>query len=126
MKRRVPTIQVGGCLDDNRVASRYTAIGLRQLRGEWGEIAIVKSLSARFTLLIKHNALFAALLPWLPPSFSCVALVRNPLAVLASWQTVDLPVHQGRIPAGEQFDHHLHRTLEREPGVLQRQIVILD
>ena len=126
MKRWAPTIQVGGCLDDNRAVSRYTATGLRQLRGEWGEIAIDKPLSDRFTLLIKHNALFAALLPWLTPSFSCVALVRNPLAVLASWQTVDLPVHRGHIPGGEQFDHHLHRALEQEPGVLQRQIVILD
>ena len=126
LERRAPTIQVGGGLDDNRAASSYTATGLRQLQGEWGEIAIDKPLSDRFTLLIKHNALFAALLPRLTPFFSCVALVRNPLAVLASWQTVDLPVHQGRIPAGEQFDHHLHRTLERESGVLQRQIVILD
>ena len=126
MKRRAPTIQVGGCLDDNRVASRYTATGLRQLQGEWGEIAIDKPLSDRFTLLIKHNALFAALLPWLTPSFSCVALVRNPLAVLASWQTVDLPVHRGRIPAGEQFDHQLRQTLDQEPEVVQRQITVLD
>ena len=126
MERRAPTIQIGGCLDNNRVASKHTATGLRQLWGEWGEIAIDKPLSDRFTLLIKHNALFAALLPWLTLSFACVALVHNPLAVLASWQTVDLPVHRGRIPAGEQFDHHLHRALEQEPGVLQRQIVILD
>ena len=68
---------------------------LRRFRGEWGEIAIDKPLSARFTLLIKHNALFAALLPRLTESFPCLALVRNPLSVLASWQTVDLPVHPG-------------------------------
>ena len=126
IERRAPTIQVGGCLDDNRVASRCTTTGLRQLWGEWGEIAIDRPLSDRFTLLIKHNALFAALLPWLTISFSCVALVRNPLAVLASWQTVNLPVHRGRIPAGERFDHQLHQTLEQEPGVLRRQIAILD
>ena len=94
--------------------------------GEWGEIAIDKPLSARFTLLIKHNALFAALLPRLTETFSCLALVRNPLSVLASWQTVDLPVHRGRIPAGEELDGDLHWALEREPEVLRRQLIVLD
>ena len=125
-ERRAPSVQVGGRLDDNRTASRHTDAGLRRLRGERGEIAIDKPLSARFTLLIKHNALFAALLPRLTESFSCLALVRNPLSVLASWQTVDLPVHRGRIPAGEELDRELHRALEREPEVLGRQLIVLD
>ena len=125
-ERRAPSVQVGGRLDDNRTASRQTDAGLRRLTGEWGEIAIDKPLSAHFTLLIKHNALFAALLPRLTESFSCLALVRNPLSVLASWQTVDLPVHRGRIPAGEELDGDLHRALEREPEVLGRQLIVLD
>ena len=125
-ERRAPSVQVGGRLDDNRTASRHTDTGLRRLRGERGEIAIDKPLSAHFTLLIKHNALFAALLPRLTESFSCLALVRNPLSVLASWQTVDLPVHRGRIPAGEELDGDLHRALEREPEVLGRQLIVLD
>ena len=91
-----------------------------------GRDAIDKPLSANFTLLIKHNALFAALLPRLTESFSCLALVRNPLSVLASWQTVDLPVHRGRIPAGEEIDRELHQALEREPEVLRRQLIVLD
>ena len=125
-ERRASSVQVDGRLDDNRTASRQTDAGLRRLTGEWGEIAIDKPLSARFTLLIKHNALFAALLPLLTESFSCLALVRNPLSVLASWQTVDLPVHRGRIPAGEELDSDLHRTLEQEPEVLRRQLIVLD
>lgn len=125
-ERRAPSHQVDGRLDDNRTASRHTDAGLRKLRGGWGEIAIDKPLSQRFTLLIKHNALFAALLPRLSESFPCLALVRNPLSVLASWQTVDLPVHRGRIPAGEELDGELHRALEEEPGVLARQLIVLD
>ena len=65
---RAPSVQVDGRLDDNRTVSRHTDAGLRKLRSEWGEIAIDKPLSARFTLLIKHNALFAALLPRLSES----------------------------------------------------------
>ena len=126
MERRAPSIQGEGRLDDNRAASGRTDTGLRQLRAEWGEIPIEKPLSARFGLLVKHNALFAALLPRLAASFSCLALVRNPLAVLASWQTVDLPVHRGRIPMGERFDPELRRALEQEPETLRRQIVVLN
>ena len=126
-ERRAPSIQSGGSLDDNRAASGDMGVGgLRRLRAEWGEIVLDKPLSARFGLLVKHNALFAALLPRLATSFPFLALVRNPLAVLASWQTVDLPIQRGRIPMGERFDPELRRALDREPEPLRRQIVVLN
>ena len=87
---------------------------------------IDKKLSRNFTLVVKHNALFAALLPRLVLSFSCLGLVRNPLSILASWQTVNLPVHRGRIPEGEALDRHLHSALEQESELLRRQIVVLN
>ena len=123
---RAPSIQVGGSLDDNRVSLRQGDSGLRQPRGEWGEIEIGKPLTSQFTLVIKHNALFAALLPHLTETFPCLALVRNPLSILASWQTVNLPVHRGRIPAGEELDPGLRGALDQEPNVLERQLIVLD
>ena len=123
---RAPSVQVDGRLDDNQVALERSGAALRQPRGALGEIQVQGRLSEGFTLLIKHNALFAALLPSLTPSFPCLALVRNPLATLASWQTVGLPVQQGRIPAGERFDRHLQRRLEQEPDPLQRQLIVLN
>ena len=126
VERRAPSVQVAGRLDDDRVGSRGAPVGLRQPRGGQGEILIDKPLSDGFALLIKHNALFAALLPALGASFPCLALVRNPLAVLVSWQTVNLPVNQGRIPAGEQFDANLRLRLDGEPDALHRQIRVLD
>ena len=125
-KRRAPSVQVGGRLDDNRTTESHTEAGLRRLRGGWGEIEVRKPLTHRFGLLIKHNALFAALLPLLTETFTCLALVRNPLSVLASWQTVALPVHRGRVPAGEIFDPDLHRRLEEENDVLRRQLIVLE
>ena len=125
-ERRAPSIQVAGRLDDNRVALRQGDSGLRQPRGEWGEIEIEKPLTSRFTLVIKHNALFAALLPHFADTLPCLALVRNPLSVLASWQTVNLPVHRGRIPAGEELDPELCRALDQDPSVLRRQLIVLD
>ena len=125
-ERRAPSVQVGGRLDDNRTAEGHTDAGLRRLRGGWGEIEVRKPLSDGFGLLIKHNALFAALLPMLTGTFTCLALVRNPLPVFASWQTVAFPVHRGRVPAGEAFDPGLRQRLDGEPDVLRRQLIVLD
>ena len=124
-ERRTPSLHVGGRLDDNVVVER-SQTGLRRRQAEHGEIRIDKPLTEGFTLLIKHNALFAALLPHLATSFPCVALVRNPLVALASWQTVDLPVNRGSIPAGEQFDSGLRDALDGTSDVLARQTVILN
>ena len=117
---------VGGRLDDQMVAPVPANVGLRQRQAQWGEMVIDKPLSRSFTLVVKHNALFAALLPRLASSFSCLGLVRNPLSILASWQTVNLPIHRGRIPEGERLDRHLRSKLEQEPEVLRRQIVVLN
>ena len=54
---------VGGRLDDQMVASGPAEASLRQPLAYWGEMAIDKPLSTGFTLVVKHNALFAALLP---------------------------------------------------------------
>ncbi|MYJ74128.1 MAG: hypothetical protein F4089_03070 [Gammaproteobacteria bacterium] len=124
-ERRAPSLHMAGRLDDNVVANDAEG-GLRRRQTEQGEIHIAKTLSGRFTLLIKHNALFAALLGQLSASFACVALVRNPLAALASWQTVDLPVNRGRIPAGEQFDAELRNVLDRTGEGLARQLLVLN
>ncbi|MDE0001851.1 MAG: hypothetical protein OXQ29_04065 [Rhodospirillaceae bacterium] len=123
---RALSIQRDGRLDDNMVAGEFSRGGLRTRNASLGEIEVGKALRPEFTLLVKHNALFAALLPQLIVSFACLALVRNPLAVLASWQTVSLPVHDGRIPAGEQFDSALRGRLAAEPDALRRQIAVLN
>ena len=123
---RAPSIVVDGKVDDDMVVTGPSRCGLRERQGMRGEIRIDKSLTSDFTLIVKHNALFAALLAELGTAFDCVGLVRNPLAVLASWQTVELPVHHGRIPAGEQFDSALQGSLRSEPDVLRRQITILN
>ena len=123
---RARSVQVNGRLNDDRVSEAKSAEGLRRPRGRPGEIRFDKPLSDDFILLIKHNALFAALLGRLAEDFPVLGLVRNPVAVLASWQTVDLPVRRGRIPMGERFDPRLARALDDEPDTLRRQVRVLD
>lgn len=118
--------QVGGRVPDNPFASARTADGQRLREAERGRIRVEGALGADFNLAIKHNAAFTALLPELAQRFETCAVVRNPLAVLASWHSVDLPVSQGRLPAGEHFDAELSRRLDAEPDRVSRQLLLLD
>jgi hypothetical protein len=70
--------------------------------------------------------MFTALLPSLVHRFPVFAIVRNPLAVLASWNTVDIPARRGRIPKAERFDPELTRRLEAIDEVAERQLCLLD
>jgi len=112
-----------GVVPDNPVGQVLSERGLRAMTVELGQIE-AKGLDQDFTLVVKQNALFTALLPVLP--FTCYAVVRNPLAVLASWNQVDLPVQRGRIPAGERYDSELLLRLEGEADRLERQLIILE
>lgn len=118
--------QVDGRGPDNFFDGQRDARGLRVRKAQLGTLRIDKPLSAGFTLVVKHNAAFAALLPTLAESFECLALVRNPLAVLASWNSVDLPVARGRLPAGERLEPALATALDAQPDLLARQLLLLD
>ncbi len=123
---RAPSLQVDGRLADGRVAAVPGADGLRGPVGGLREIAVGRTLDPGFTLVVKHNALFGALLPELARRFPVLALVRNPVAVLASWATVDLPVRRGRAPMAERFDAGLARALDAAPVDLWRRVALLE
>ncbi|WP_449447198.1 hypothetical protein [Thermomonas brevis] len=119
--------QVAGRGTDNFFgAERRESDGMRVRMAALADIRVDKPLSADFTLVIKHNAAFAALLASLAAEFDCIAVVRNPLAVLASWNSVDLPVASGRLPAGERLEPALAARLDAEPKALERQLLLLD
>lgn len=123
--RSAPSMQVDGRLNDQMVAAPHGGAP-RPPQGERGTIRVNKALDSSFVLVVKHNALFAALLARLTPRFACLALVRNPVAVLSSWETVDLPVRRGRVPAAERFDPALRKALDRERDVLRRRVLVLN
>jgi hypothetical protein len=64
-----------------------------------------RGLSADFVLGVKHNALYAAVLPEIIASarFRVVTVIRDPVAVIMSWRSLDLPISRGRLPAAERF-----------------------
>jgi hypothetical protein len=62
-------------------------------------------LTPGFLLAMKHNAHYSCVLGDLAavPGLSVLAIIRDPVAVLASWRSLNLPVSRGRLPAGEPF-----------------------
>ena len=85
-------------------------------------------LSADFVLGIKHNALYAAVLPEIVCSarFRVIAIVRDPIALLMSWQSLDLPISRGRLPAGERFWPELAALGHAELDLIDKQARIAD
>lgn len=120
----VITKQSGGRIPKNTV-EQVRDFGLRQEFTKLGRIPIDGNESRDLYLVVKHNALFTSLLPELLDHYPVYAIVRNPLAVLLSWLTVDFPVNRGRIPMGEKFDKELTSALDNEPDLLTRQIDLL-
>ena len=78
-----------------------------------------------FTLILKHPNAFTVLLPLLHDHFECFAIVRNPLAVLLSWNSTRARWQEGYVPVAEQLDERLHKQLMRAKSAFERQLLIL-
>lgn len=118
----------GGKVPDNPLAGIDSVTGKRVRVLDGRTLQIDKSLDTNFCLAIKHPAFFTAILKDLAgsPRFSCFAVVRNPLSVLLSWNTVEMPVAKGRVPAAEAFDAALRYKLDSISNVYDRQIFLVD
>lgn len=115
-----------GVIRDNFFGDERDEQGLRRSVSSRGEIGFDKPLSVRFRLVIKHPAAFTALLPELREVMPCFALVRNPAAVLASWNANRMAVHDGQAPAAEGLDPTLAACLQQIEDRFDRQLALLD
>ena len=117
----------GGRVPDNPVRNEYADTGARVRQCSNPEsIRFAKPISDNCTIVLKHNAAFAALAGSLADCYPCYAVVRNPLSVLASWATVPMPVRNGHAPAAERLAPSLKEALEAITDTLDRQILLLD
>jgi hypothetical protein len=118
----------GGKVPDNPLSGidKMTGKRIRVLDGRI--IQIDKNLPNNFSLVIKQPAFFTAILENLTKSnlLSCFAVVRNPLSVLLSWNTVEMPVANGRVPAAEAFDLELKSNLDQIADIYDRQVFLLN
>lgn len=116
---------VGGKVLGKKVADDYGDEGLRVKLAELSEIPIDKELSPDFLLAIKQTSGFIALLESLVQRFEVFAVVRNPLAVITSWQTLPFHPQDGHVRLGEGIDWELRDRLARLPDRIDRQFELL-
>lgn len=109
----------------NSYSTEVNEEGLRTSVADMGSVPIQIELTEDFFLAIRHNAAFCALLPALAQRYRCLAIVRNPLAVLLSWNSVDIPVRTGHMPVAEALDPELNTSLSFQKDVIDRQLCIL-
>ena len=114
-----------GLVVDNFLNEPNGSSDLRKPEGVLAYVPVGKELSADFHLFIKHPALFTLFSGQLASHYSIFASVRNPLAVLASWQTVEMPIYHGRQGMVERFDQKLAKTFAAIPDRIERQIEML-
>jgi hypothetical protein len=120
---------VGGKITDNAYEQSRSRSGLRPPTGgkgtEKGKISLDKELERNFFLVVKQPALFSSLLPVLAQRFPCYAIVRNPLSVLASWNSVDHKVREGHSRGAELYDEVLRGELASTDDRVSRQLLLL-
>ena len=128
-KRVAVSKNVGGKITDNAYEQTKSGNGLRSQTGgkgtEKGKVAVEKELGRNFLLVIKQPALFSSLLPVLAKRFPCYAIIRNPLSVLASWNSVDHRVREGHSRGAELYDEVLRGELASTDERVSRQLVLL-
>ena len=114
-----------GKVPDNHVGNFDCTTGKRVVLLNGSEIKIDKSLDRDFSLVVKQPGLFTAMLGAFKACFTCYATIRNPLAVLRSWNSVDMAVTNGHAPAAEDRDPQLKKALALESDKYKRQLVLL-
>jgi len=114
-----------GRVPDNPFGSAPATAGLRPSTVKNQEVHFEKRLRPDFRLVVKHPNFFTATLTTLLTRYACYAIVRNPLAALLSWHSIQAPVNDGHLPYGEAFDAGLKADLAAEPDRLGRQLIIL-
>lgn len=124
-KGTVISKHINGQIPDNPVSAKSTDTGLRPPLATHGEIPIGKELDEKFALVIKHPGAFSAMIEGLVDYFPCYAIVRNPLSILASWNSIAMAHRTGHAPAAERLDQKLAEKLATITDNTDRQIYLL-
>lgn len=99
-------------------------------RARVGEVRglVRPGLTPNFLLGVKHNLPYIAALPALVRSgrFRLLAVVRDPVAVVMSWRSLDLPVSHGRFPALARFWPEMARLTTADVDLAEKQIRMHD
>jgi hypothetical protein len=122
----VRTKSVDGRVIGRKVSDDRDGTGVRVGLVRLGEVSVDKPLTPEFLLAIKQCGGFTAILEALVSRFAVFALVRNPLSILVSWQSVPMPVRDGHVPLAERLNPTLAMALSAIDDPVDRQFHLLD
>jgi len=82
-----------------------------------------EGLSEHFTLAIKHNGPYLAVLPQLVAleEFEIRAIIRHPLPVLRSWRRLSLPISRGEMPNATAYWREMRELTVAKIDLLEKQ-----
>ena len=99
------------------------------MKSEFVDYPLVRSgLRSDFTLAIKHNGPYLAVLPELIASkqFKILAVIREPLAVISSWRRLQLPISRGDMPNAKPYWRELRMLIDTPMPLLEKQVRMYD
>lgn len=117
---------VAGQVLGAKVSDDHDAQGLRRRLATKGAVSLGVPDDEDFILAIKHPVAFTALLAVMSEYFRMVAIVRNPLATLASWESVPMPVRDGRLGMPPTFLPQVDGRLDAIADRIDRQVELLE
>ncbi len=118
------TYQKEGKTTDNGFQGATTSSGrTRSVQQGWARVDTPVDESTLF--LLKQPVIFAAALPSLIHDFNIFAAVRNPVAALGSWNTVDFGLKSGRAQSAEKLDPKLKDRLDKGQTRFEQQSLLI-
>jgi hypothetical protein len=118
-----PARAENGKITDNAYSSTNEG---RSLKVQRSHVHFPKKLKKDFSLILKHCAEFTLIMPGLMERYACFACIRNPLAVLGSWRSVNVAVSRGKVSKSARLNPHFHEAYGKIEQLLDRQLFILD
>lgn len=109
-----------------RVQETRDDTGARPSRVEAGMIGLGQPEVEDFTLAIKEPVMFTAMLSHIRLHFPVFAIVRNPLAVLGSWESMPWrTLRLGQLGIRAELAPEIYRRLTRSSDPVERRIEML-
>ncbi|VAW49245.1 hypothetical protein MNBD_GAMMA03-3 [hydrothermal vent metagenome] len=112
-----------GQIPDNYFTIEYNNI-TRNKSSKFKNIILPKDYSQN-TIFIKNNLLFTSCIEELSKQYEIIAIIRNPISIINSWKSLNLPISKGVVISGIKYSTSL-KNISNEKGLLIKQIKIID
>lgn len=87
---------------------------------------LISNINKEYYLIFKSPVIFTAVLPAIISNncFKVISIIRNPVSTILSWNSVNFPISNARLPAGELYWPDLGKIVGLDCSVLEKQAMI--